>query len=182
MRISFSGRDIPNILTIIRVLISPIVYILFSIGNPTVDRITAFIFIIGAITDMLDGLIARRMDASSDFGKIVDPVADKLFMFSALLPFVARGIIPSFILYVIFFRDMIIMALRNLVASRGITTHSDIMGKIKTFVLFLSVCIYPFGYDRYAVYGFYLGALISLVSGVNYSVKYVKLLTGGENV
>ncbi|MGB9667459.1 MAG: CDP-diacylglycerol--glycerol-3-phosphate 3-phosphatidyltransferase [Thermosulfidibacteraceae bacterium] len=182
MKAYFSKKYLPNMLTISRIVLSPIIYLLFSMGKDSVDKIAAIIFILASVTDILDGMIARRMDLASNFGKVVDPIADKLLMFSVLLPFVERGIITSFVLYVIFFRDMVVMALRNLAASKGTTLGSDMSGKVKTFVLFMSVCIYPFGYVKFALYGFYLGALISVFSGVDYLIKYSKFLSGGGNV
>ncbi|MEO0279043.1 MAG: CDP-diacylglycerol--glycerol-3-phosphate 3-phosphatidyltransferase [candidate division WOR-3 bacterium] len=171
---TFRIKDIPNSLTVVRIVLAVFIFLLLSLGRHWSDKIAGFLFILGAVTDFLDGLIARRFSVASDFGKIVDPIADKVFMFSVLLPFVVRGIIPGYVLYVIFFRDMIVMALRNMMVLKGQVSASDILGKMKTLVLFVSSILCMFGYLKYGALGLYIGAFISLASGVNYCFKYFK--------
>ena len=146
-------KNIPNILTISRIIISPIFFLFFIYNN----YLMAFIlFVIANITDALDGFFARRYKMVSNFGSIYDPLADKILILFAFLciylnpPFIFTE--PPLDLYVvellyfplflIIFRDIIITVLRQRLKNNNVILKAAIIGKIKTWLQFLFVSIY----------------------------------------
>ncbi len=98
-------RKIPNILSLSRVVISPIFYVLFLSGNLDLIGWSLVLFTVGAITDYFDGWLARKMKVTSAWGKFFDPLADKFLTSSAFLAFVALGIIPLWMVLIVIIRD-----------------------------------------------------------------------------
>lgn len=128
--------NLPNRLTVLRMILVPFFIFFVLVSNPTdifiLRILPLIIFVIASLTDTLDGYIARRDNLITDFGKFMDPLADKLLVCSALICFVEIGYISSWIVILIISRDFIISGFRMLAASKGITIAANIWGKLKT--------------------------------------------------
>lgn len=138
-------RKIPNILSLSRVLISPVFYIFFVSGKPNLIHWSLVLFTIGAITDYFDGWFARRMKAMTAWGKFFDPLADKFLTTSAFLAFVSLEIIPLWMVVIIILRDFGTTFLRIFqVAERELQTSRT--AKFKTMLqmvfIFAIIIIY----------------------------------------
>jgi CDP-diacylglycerol--glycerol-3-phosphate 3-phosphatidyltransferase len=130
--------SLANRLTLLRVILAPVFFAVYFLplqywGNAvwTVALLWA-IFIVSEFTDMFDGMAARRLSQTSDFGKLFDPFADTLMQITCFLCFVIDGIIPAALFLVILYREFGILFIRNLMLKKGITMGARTSGKIKT--------------------------------------------------
>lgn len=137
--------NLPNKLTLLRVILVP-VFLFFYLATfmPNYAKIIALaIFVLAEITDFLDGFIARKYNMVTDFGKFLDPIADKILSVAGVLVLVVDQIIPApfgvIFAFVMIFRDFIISGLRLLGANKGVVIMADKLGKIKTICLFISL-------------------------------------------
>lgn len=126
---TIKNKNLPNQLTIARVVAIPIFIVVLMMGW----RIAAtVIFILAALTDMLDGKIARKYNLVTNFGKLMDPLADKLLTMAAFVCFVELGDVPAWMVIVILGREFIITGMRQVAAAEGIVIAAGWSGKIKT--------------------------------------------------
>lgn len=123
--------NLPNILTIIRIAMIPFFVAAFLAGGIS-DWITLAIFVIAAITDYFDGAIARKQNIVTDFGKLMDPLADKLIVMSAFICFTAAGLLHPIVTIITMSREFLVTGLRMIASSKGKVIAADIWGKIKT--------------------------------------------------
>ncbi|MDE6626509.1 MAG: CDP-diacylglycerol--glycerol-3-phosphate 3-phosphatidyltransferase [Lachnospiraceae bacterium] len=139
--------NLPNKLTILRTILIPffLMALLWDEGNggfiPYGNWIALLIFAVASITDMLDGKIARKYNLVTNFGKFMDPLADKLLVSSAMIAFVELGRIPCWIVIIIIAREFIISGFRLVAADNGIVIAAGIWGKIKTAEQMVMLCI-----------------------------------------
>jgi CDP-diacylglycerol--glycerol-3-phosphate 3-phosphatidyltransferase len=125
--------NLPNILTLSRLAISP-VFMVLLLADSLYTRMGALgLFILASLTDLLDGYLARRNGQQTDFGKFLDPVADKFLIALALVAFVALKVADTWVVMVIIGREFLIMGLRTLVAYRREVMESSLLAKLKTF-------------------------------------------------
>ena len=126
--------NLPNKLTILRVILIPffVVFMLFDITGAADKWIALVIFCVASLTDMLDGKIARKRGLITDFGKFMDPLADKILVTSALICFVELWVTPAAVIIVIIAREFVVTSLRLIAAPKGIVIAADIFGKMKT--------------------------------------------------
>jgi CDP-diacylglycerol--glycerol-3-phosphate 3-phosphatidyltransferase len=124
--------NLPNALTICRLLGIPVLMALLLINFPGHDQVAAAMFIVFSLTDTLDGQLARRSGKVSDLGKFLDPLADKLFVLSVLIVLVQEGLIAAWVVIVIFSRELIITILRSVGAGQGRAIAAAPLGKTKT--------------------------------------------------
>ena len=141
------------------------------------------LFIISSITDFLDGHLARKYNNISDYGKLMDPIADKILVNSVLIILSANGYIHSIVPVVVINRDIIINSLRMVAASSGVAEPAGLTGKVKTSFLMIGITLklfsnLPFGLFNVAVDDFFLvaGTLLCLISGYEYVKAYKKYL------
>src|ERR1700687_1620294 len=111
--------NIPNVLTLSRLAAIPPLMLLLMVRFPGHDQLAAALFIVFSLTDILDGEIARRRGTVSNFGKFLDPLADKLFVLSVLIVLVQEGLVAAWRRGVIFSRELIITILRSVAATQG---------------------------------------------------------------
>ncbi len=180
--------NLPNKLTVLRMVMIPLFLVFFLSGGIPNNNLWALItFAAAAITDTLDGNIARKRGLVTDFGKFMDPLADKLLVMAALVAFVEVLGTPSVVIIIILAREFLVTALRTLAANKGVVIAADNWGKIKTvlqmfwIVYTLLLCwleqtftALPVSWDvLYFIYsaGMVLVALITVVSGFNYIWK-----------
>ncbi|MCR4658075.1 MAG: CDP-diacylglycerol--glycerol-3-phosphate 3-phosphatidyltransferase [Lachnospiraceae bacterium] len=126
--------NLPNKLTIVRVILIPF-FVFFLLGDfwgDVSDYIALAIFIIASLTDLLDGKIARKYNLVTNFGKFMDPLADKLLVCSALICFVELKKLPAWIVIIIIAREFIISGFRLVAADNGVVIAASFYGKFKT--------------------------------------------------
>ncbi len=142
-----------NIVTVIRICLIPIFLILylapwtslFWSGDIAVNiryLVSMIFFILIALTDSVDGYLARSRNMITVFGKFIDPIADKVLVIAALIALVQHGLMPAWIPIIIVARELLVSGLRMLAASRGIVLAANWIGKVKTFTTMLSICLF----------------------------------------
>ena len=165
--------NLPNKLTIARVICVPIFVVLYYLDL----NIWAFIvFVIASITDMLDGKIARKYNMITNFGKIMDPLADKVLVYAAFCVFVEKGIMPGWMLIIILAREFAVSGMRTVAASEGKVVAAGMTGKIKTVlqmfaVLFLLLAPYSHVLDVIGQVLLWASLVMTIVSGAEYIIK-----------
>lgn len=169
--------NLPNKLTILRVCLIPVflIFLLVS-GIPAGKWIALFVFVIASLTDTLDGYIARRDNLITDFGKFMDPLADKLLVDSALIAFVGMGRISSWIVIVIIAREFIISGFRLVASDNGVVIAASWWGKIKTIVQMIMVIVFiaDFGGKVISVIEnvlLYAALVLTVISLIDYIAK-----------
>ena len=124
--------NLPNFLTLLRILAVPVVVVALLDGTPHGDALAAIVFALAALTDGLDGYIARSRDSVTNFGKLMDPLADKLLITAALISLVSLNRLAAWVAMVIIAREFAITGLRSIAADRGVVIAASWMGKVKT--------------------------------------------------
>ena len=125
--------NVPNILTIARIFITPVFLAVILMDTlPHKFLIACIIFSIGSITDAVDGHLARKNNQITNFGKFLDPIADKIFTTSALLAFMSMGLCNIWIVMLVLTREFAIASVRMIAAAGGVVIPANIWGKIKT--------------------------------------------------
>ena len=134
--------NLPNKLTMFRVILIPF-FVLFMLVDITLyDKwIALAIFIVASLTDLLDGKIARKYNLVTNFGKFMDPLADKLLVCSALICLVALARIPAWIVIVIIAREFIISGFRLIASDNGVVIAASYWGKFKTTFQMIMICL-----------------------------------------
>ena len=173
----------PNTLTLFRIMSVPIIVILMLFPNRVCSFVAAILFSAAAITDYLDGYIARTRGLVSNLGKVMDPVADKLLVSSAFIMLASLDWVPAWMVCIIVGREIAVTGLRNIIAENREDVSASNLGKYKTgFQIAAAIphlIHYPFwGLNPQAIGNFFLwGALIFTIwSGTDYFIKYRKLL------
>ena len=173
--------NIPNVLTIIRVILIPVFVALYRAGQ----RPLAFaVYVAACLTDMLDGYLARRLNQVTAFGKLMDPLADKLMQVSMMLCLAATGYVPWWVVGVLLAKELIMVAgSALLLRKRDVVVMANWSGKTATVLLMLAVAaIFPWhGVEWVRAAGrvlLYAGLAMSLYSMVNYGLLYVKNTNG----
>jgi CDP-diacylglycerol---glycerol-3-phosphate 3-phosphatidyltransferase len=124
--------NLPNKLTILRIVLA-FVFIFFLFIHGFGAKVAAFVvFLSASFTDLLDGYLAKKNNQITDFGRLMDPIADKILILSAFLAFVEMGLIPAWMVIIILFREVVVTGLRILALSKGKIMPADSGGKHKT--------------------------------------------------
>jgi CDP-diacylglycerol--glycerol-3-phosphate 3-phosphatidyltransferase len=123
---------VPNLLTLFRILLVPVLVAALLSGIESGDIVAAVVFVIASLTDALDGYIARRNKDVTTFGKLMDPLADKLLVTSALVSLVSLDRLQAWVAMVIIAREFAVTGLRQLAMEHGEVIHASSWGKIKT--------------------------------------------------
>ena len=124
--------NLPNVLTVLRILAVPVIVVALLEETPDGDLLAAIVFALAAVTDGLDGYIARSRDSVTTFGKLVDPLADKLLIVAALVSLVSLGRLAAWVAMVIIARELAVTGLRAVAAERGVVISASWLGKLKT--------------------------------------------------
>ena len=135
--------NLPNKLTLIRVALIPlfVFFMLSDIGGEYNKWIALAIFIVASLTDMLDGMIARKYNLVTNFGKFMDPLADKLLVCSALICFTGLNALPSWMVIIIISREFIISGFRLVASDNGVVIAASYWGKFKTVFQIIMICL-----------------------------------------
>jgi CDP-diacylglycerol--glycerol-3-phosphate 3-phosphatidyltransferase len=124
--------NVPNLLTVLRILLVPVVVVALLEKTPNADMLAAIVFAIAAFTDGLDGYIARSRGAVTTFGKLMDPLADKLLIIAPLISLVSLGRVEAWVAMVIIAREFAVTALRMSAVEQGVVIPATVLGKAKT--------------------------------------------------
>jgi CDP-diacylglycerol---glycerol-3-phosphate 3-phosphatidyltransferase len=124
--------NVPNLLTLLRILLVPVIVVALLAETPNADTLAAIVFAAAAFTDGLDGYIARSRGAVTTFGKLMDPLADKLLIIAPLVSLVSLHRIAAWIAMVIIAREFAVTALRMVAAEQGVVIAASLLGKLKT--------------------------------------------------
>jgi CDP-diacylglycerol--glycerol-3-phosphate 3-phosphatidyltransferase len=149
------ARNIPNLLTFLRILMIPAVLVFLERASPKDCFWAAVIYSLAAITDMLDGWLARRQGLVSVLGKFLDPLADKLIVAAVLVWLVSMGRIPAWTVVVLLSREITITALRGVASSEGLIISAGPGGKLKTALQMVGLICLILGYPYHFTLGFY---------------------------
>jgi CDP-diacylglycerol--glycerol-3-phosphate 3-phosphatidyltransferase len=177
-------KSIPNILTIIRIIFIPILIISFYLEGKTADYMTAIIFLFASVTDCIDGFLARRLKAQSNFGRMLDPIADKMLVASTLIMLVNFKIAPVIPIVAILCREIFVSGMREYLATKMITVNVSILGKIKTATQMVAIVILLLGekniqimyIDLIGKILLWISAVLTLWSGYIYIKQNIKNL------
>lgn len=167
--------NLPNKLTMFRVILIPF-FVVFMLADITAyDKwIALAIFIIASLTDLLDGKIARKYNLVTNFGKFMDPLADKLLVCSALICLVALAKIPAWIVIVIIAREFIISGFRLIASDNGVVIAASYWGKFKTTFQMIMICLMIADIEALSlltVIVMWVALVLTVVSLVDYLVK-----------
>jgi CDP-diacylglycerol--glycerol-3-phosphate 3-phosphatidyltransferase len=133
--------NIANLLTVSRILLSPVFMVLIIFENFYVRLAATFVFIIAALTDLADGYVARRYGMHSGFGRFMDPLADKILVSTAFLSFVSMGYARGWMVMIIIVREFLITGLRSMAAYRGMVISPSILAKWKTVSQMVAISV-----------------------------------------
>jgi CDP-diacylglycerol--glycerol-3-phosphate 3-phosphatidyltransferase len=176
--------NLPTQLTVGRICLVPLV-VAFLISNESTHALVAAVLFVGAaLTDWLDGLIARRRGQVTTLGKLLDPVADKVLVSAALISLVQVGTVEAWMVVIVIGREFAVTGLRSVSAAQGLVIEASDLGKYKTFSQYLAVTLLilersvPSGFDSEFVYvsrGMLWAALtLTVFSGIDYFVRFYR--------
>ena len=177
--------NLPNKLTIIRVCLIPffVAALLFDHGNNYTMRIVANdLFIVASLTDLFDGKIARKYNLVTNFGKFMDPLADKLLVCSALICLIELGQLPAWVVIIIISREFIISGFRLVAADNGVVIAASYWGKFKTTFQMAAVILMIFNIPALTLVTnivVVIAVALTIISLVDYVAKNIKILTEG---
>ena len=170
-------KTVPNILTLIRILLLPFIVVLIVKGK---FYFALFLFIISAITDFLDGYIARKFKSITSLGMLLDPVADKLLTSSTLISLAYVKLCDPYSVIAIVGREEAVTGMRAIAASRGLVIPASKGGKIKTTLIMVSIVLLLSGLRDAGEILLILSALVALYTGIVYFVRFFKVLGDGN--
>ncbi len=167
--------NLPNKLTIFRLILIPFFIIFLLIPITSYDKwIALAIFIVASLTDLLDGKIARKYNLVTNFGKFMDPLADKLLVCSALICLIELNKIPSWMVIIIIAREFIISGFRLVAADNGVVIAASYWGKFKTTFQMVAVCLLIADLEMLNVITqiiLWIAVVLTVVSLIDYLIK-----------
>ena len=177
--------NLPNKITIFRVMLIPIFLILLLIPEIPYGKYYALaVFIIACSSDFLDGYLARKYNLVTNFGKFMDPLADKLLVCSALICFVEFGIVPAWIVIVIIAREFIISGFRLVASDNGLVIAASYWAKFKTAIQMIMCVVYILNLDN-TIFNIleqvllWLAFALTVISLVDYLIKNRSIIVDG---
>jgi len=173
--------NLPNKLTLFRVILIPffVIVILSNCFGDYSKWVALFIFIGASFTDMLDGNIARKYHLVTNFGKFMDPLADKLLVSSAMICLVELEILPAWVVIIIIAREFAISGFRLVASDNGVVIAAGKLGKWKTVFQMIMVCLCIADISQIAVLTvivIYVAVILTIVSLVDYVVKNIGVM------
>jgi CDP-diacylglycerol--glycerol-3-phosphate 3-phosphatidyltransferase len=172
---------LPNQLTISRVLLTPVIIVVFYFPGRWTCLVAGLLFALAAITDLVDGWLARKDNQITVLGKFLDPLADKILISSMLIMLVQHGWIEAWIAIVIICRDIMVTGLRAVAADEGVVIAADKYGKAKTVVQIVAITPLLWHYDWFflpmhsiGIFLLYIAMLLTVLSGGNYFWNFYK--------
>ena len=180
--------NLANKLTVFRMILVPF-FVIFMLTDFTAhnDLIALIIFVVATITDKLDGTIAKRQGTVTNFGKFMDPMADKLVVCSALVCLCSKGDIPAWVVLIIIGREFAISGIRQIAADNGVAIAASTWGKAKTIfqmamiiIMLLQKAAPRLTLDVFSLIVMYAAVALTVISLLDYIIKNVKVITMGD--
>ncbi len=173
--------NLPNTITLLRIGVIPVLFLILLSPGRTLSLFIAVLFILAALTDLVDGYIARRYGIVTKMGKLLDPMADKIIVNTAMVLMIPIGHIPAWIVALIIIRDIVVDGTRNIALSDGIVIAASKLGKRKTLSQNIAVSALIIHYPLFGISAHLVGMIILYValiltiwSGVDYFVKFYR--------
>src|SRR5208282_2483267 len=161
--------NLPNVLTVLRIMLVPVLVVALLGNTPAGDVLAAIVFALASLTDFVDGYLARARDSITTFGKLMDPLADKLLIVAALISLVSLHRLAAWVAMVIITRELAVTALRMGATQAGIVMGASMMGKVKTCVQIAAIlAVIALPHQPWVSGLVYLAVLITVVSGLDY--------------
>ncbi len=176
--------NLPNLLTVLRILLVPVVVVALLDQTENGDLLAAIVFAFASITDWVDGWLARTRGAITTFGKLMDPIADKLLVVAALVALVSLDRLAAWVAMVIIARELAVTMSRMAATSQGVVIAANRWGKVKTALqvatifLLIAVSGSPLWLDVLV----YLTVAVTIVSGLEYFFGLRRVLADRERV
>lgn len=175
--------NLPNVLTVLRILLVPVLVVALLSETDNGDLLAAFVFALASFTDAMDGYLARARNAITTFGKLMDPIADKLLIIAALVALVSLNRVAAWVAMVIIARELTVTVTRMQANQQGVVIAANWWGKAKTIVQVAAIfCLIAVGFPSPVwvdalVYG---AVAITIVSGVDYFFGLRRVLREAE--
>jgi len=186
--------SLPNLLTYGRIVAVPVLVLLMLSPSRSAGFWSSIVFGLAAITDFIDGWLARKWESVSVLGKFLDPLADKLIVMAALIMLIPHGRVPAWGVFVLLCREMTVTGLRSIASSGGTVIAASDLGKYKTILQMTAIPGLLLHYDYYWFFGlqweifhisthnvgiffFYVALALTLWSGIDYLVKFFRVFS-----
>jgi CDP-diacylglycerol---glycerol-3-phosphate 3-phosphatidyltransferase len=162
--------NVPNVLTVLRIMLVPVLVVALLGNTPAGDVLAAIVFALASLTDFVDGRLARAQDSVTTFGKLMDPLADKLLIIAALISLVSLHRLPAWVAMVIITRELAVTMLRMGATQVGVTLAASTLGKVKTCLQIAMVLavIAVHGQPTWVQALIYVTVIVTVVSGLDY--------------
>lgn len=174
--------NIPNALTVFRILVVPFIVLLLYFPGPSTCFLATLFFIVAILTDLADGFIARKFNQITNFGKFLDPLADKILIASVLIMLVELNRVSAWVAIVIIVREILVTGLRAVAADKGQVIAADNYGKLKTIMQSIALIplihYYPFFGFNIVILGhllLFVAVILTIHSGWNYLYGFYKI-------
>jgi CDP-diacylglycerol--glycerol-3-phosphate 3-phosphatidyltransferase len=175
--------NVPNVLTVLRILLVPVLVVALLGETRNGDLLAAIVFCVASLTDLLDGYLARTRDAITTFGKLMDPIADKLLIVAALVALVSLDRLAAWVAMVIIAREFAVTAMRMAAGAQGVVIQANMLGKVKTCLQMAAVlALIAVGDDGLPWVDalVYVTVAVTVVSGIDYFLGLRRRLVGRE--
>lgn len=178
-----AALNIPNFLTVLRILLVPVLIVALLDETPNGDLFAAIVFVVASLTDAVDGYLARSRHSITTFGKLMDPIADKLLIVGALLALVSLGRVAAWVAMVIIAREFAVTALRMAATQQGVVISASGLGKLKTItqvamvLALIAVNGHPIWLDALV----YVTVAVTVLSGADYFFGLKRHLDAARN-
>lgn len=161
---------LPNVLTVLRIMLVPVLVVALLGNTPSGDVLAAVVFALASLTDFVDGYLARARDSVTTFGKLMDPLADKLLVIAALVSLVSLNRLPAWVAMVIIARELAVTVLRLGASGAGVVIAASMLGKLKTCLQIAAILalIAVHGRPLWVMLLVYLTVVVTVVSGLDY--------------
>jgi CDP-diacylglycerol---glycerol-3-phosphate 3-phosphatidyltransferase len=162
--------NLPNVLTVLRIMLVPVLVVALLGNTPAGDVLAAVVFALASLTDFVDGYLARTRGSVTTFGKLMDPLADKLLIVAALLALVSLGRLAAWVAMVIITRELAVTVLRMGATQAGVVMAASMFGKVKTCLQIAAILAVIAVHDQplWVSLLVYLAVLVTVLSGLDY--------------
>jgi len=163
--------NVANVLTVFRILLVPVLVVALLDATPSGDLLAAIVFVVASLTDLLDGYLARSRNAVTTFGKLMDPIADKLLIVAALVALVSLNRLAAWVAMVVIAREFAVTAMRMAAGAQGVVIEANLFGKAKTCLQIAMVLALIAAGDARPLWLDLLvdlAVLVTVLSGVDY--------------
>jgi CDP-diacylglycerol--glycerol-3-phosphate 3-phosphatidyltransferase len=162
--------NVPNVLTVLRIMLVPVLVVALLGDTPDGDVLAAVVFALASLTDFVDGYLARSRNSITTFGKLMDPLADKLLIVAALVSLVSLHRLAAWVAMVIITRELAVTALRMGATQAGVVMSASTFGKVKTCVQIAAILavIAVSGHPLWVDLLVYAAVVVTVLSGLDY--------------